>query len=76
MTEKNLLPEPRMMTSFKGSIYTEEKVFYGAGINKVHYTNDGIKTICGVSCYSIDWKRDKDGMHTVDCIKCMKVLSK
>jgi len=73
--EINLLPEPKPFKKYKGVVYTEENVFFGSGINAVHYTNDGLKTLCGCKI-TLTWKRDKENKLRVDCKRCLKRLEK
>ena len=57
-------------------VYTEEDVFFGGGINKYHYTKDGVKTLCGCKI-KFGWKFDeRNKVSLVDCKRCLKKMEK
>lgn len=55
-------------------VYTEENVFFGVGINKHHYTEEGFITLCGREI-KIGWKFDENAkIKDVDCKMCRKII--
>ena len=76
MNEESLLPEKREPTVKSNVVYTEEDVFYGAGINSFHYTLDAKKTICGIKIrFFGNWSYSKTNyISEVDCKRCIKKL--
>ena len=71
----NLIPKQKEHKRWEGNVYTEENVFFGAGINKIHYTKDGLTTLCGQRIV-FGWIRDIKNKYKLDCKICLKGLEK
>jgi hypothetical protein len=71
--QENLLPKRKPFQKYKGVVYTEENVFFGSGFNPFHYTNDGLKTLCGCKITFL-WRKDKKNKLGVSCKRCLKKL--